>query len=271
MIVPPVPTPPTKTSTAPSVSVPDLRAGRRLVDRRVGRVLELAHRHVAVRLGGVQLLGPGDRARHAERPRRQHQLGAEGDQDLAPLHAHRLGHGQHAVVAARGGGEGERDAGVAAGGLEDRLARLEQAPLLGVPDHRGADAALHRVGRVAALDLGEHPSPRALGETADLDQRRVADRAGVVFEDVGHGESLPVVARSLDQARREGVGSPAGGRGRRSRKPPGRVVPRAPVARSVSRPKASRFKTFGREVRWPTRPYRRVCSGLRRGASRSEP
>jgi hypothetical protein len=31
----------------------------------------------------------------------------------------------------------------------------ELAALLGVPDHRRADAALHRVGRVAPLDLGE--------------------------------------------------------------------------------------------------------------------
>ena len=35
-------------------------------------------------------------------------------------------------------------------------AGLQRAALLGVPDHGGADPALHRVGRIAALDLGEN-------------------------------------------------------------------------------------------------------------------
>ena len=86
----------------------------------------------------------------------QHELGAESDEQLAPLDAHRLRHGQGERDAARGGDEGERDAGVAAGRLDELLARPEQAALLGVPDHRRADAALDRIGGIAPLDLGQN-------------------------------------------------------------------------------------------------------------------
>ena len=126
-----------------------------------------------------------------ERAGREHQLRAERDQHLAPLHAHRLGHREHALVAARRRGERERDAGVAAGRLDDRLAGPEHAALLRVPHHRRADAALHRVGRVAALDLREHGGVRALREVVDADERRAADRRGVVLEHPAHVEPPP--------------------------------------------------------------------------------
>ena len=135
--------------------VPDLRAGGLLVDRRVGRVLELLRQEVALRVGGGHLLGPADGALHALGARGQDQVRAEGGQHPAPLDAHGLGHGQGQLVAARRAHEGQRDAGVAAGRLDDLDAGLEHAALLGVPDHGRADAALDRVGRVAALDLGQ--------------------------------------------------------------------------------------------------------------------
>ena len=59
------------------------------------------------------------------------------------------------------------------------------AAFLGVPDHGGADAALHRVGRVAALDLGENRRRAARIQPVDAHQRRAADGLGVVVID-GH-------------------------------------------------------------------------------------
>ena len=47
--------------------VPDLRAGGLLVDRGIGGVLELLQQHVALGIGGRDLLGLGDRAAHALR------------------------------------------------------------------------------------------------------------------------------------------------------------------------------------------------------------
>ena len=87
----------------------------------------------------------------------QDQLGAERAQHPPALDRHRLGHGEHERVAARGAHEGQRDAGVAAGRLDHRrLPRsgLEDAVALGRPDHGRADPALDRVGRIASLDLG---------------------------------------------------------------------------------------------------------------------
>jgi hypothetical protein len=77
--------------------------------------------------------------------------------------------------AARRRREGQRDAGVAAGRLDDGLARAEQPALLGVPHHRRADAALDRVSRVAPLDLGQDRSPSPGGDAVDADERRAPD------------------------------------------------------------------------------------------------
>jgi hypothetical protein len=86
------------------------------------------------------------------------------------------------------GHEGQGDAGVAAGGLDDLLARTEQAALLGIPDQRGADAALDRIGRVAALDLGQHRGLGAIGDAVQAHERRAADGQRVVGEDSRTGD-----------------------------------------------------------------------------------
>ncbi len=65
--------------------VPDLGSGGALVDRRVGRVLELLQQHVAIRVRLGDLLGPGDGTSHAFGALGQDQTGAIGDQQLAPL------------------------------------------------------------------------------------------------------------------------------------------------------------------------------------------
>ena len=125
------------------------------MDRRVRRILELVQQHVAARIGGGQLLGRGDGTSHPLGTGGENELGAEGRQHLASLNAHGLGHGQGDGDSPCGRDEGQGDAGVAAGRLDDLLAGAEQPLLFGVPDHRCADAALDRVGRVAPLYLTE--------------------------------------------------------------------------------------------------------------------
>ena len=66
-MVPPVPTPETRMSTAPSVSSQISGPVVCLVDRGVGRVLELLQQDVALGIRGGDLLGLGDRAVHALR------------------------------------------------------------------------------------------------------------------------------------------------------------------------------------------------------------
>jgi hypothetical protein len=174
VMVPPVPTPATKMSMAPSVSSQISGPGGPLVDGRVRWVVELAHQEQR-RILRRDLLGAHDGALHSERAGRQHQLGAERDEHLSTLEAHRLRHREHAPVAARRRGEREGDARVPARRLDDAPPRLERAALLRFPDHRRPDAALDRIGGVASLDLGEDTRPHALGEPVDLHERRAAD------------------------------------------------------------------------------------------------
>ena len=58
-------------------------------------------------------------------------LGAEGAHGLAPLDRQVLGHHQHHAVAPHRRRHGERDAGIAAGRLDQRVAGLDLAALLG--------------------------------------------------------------------------------------------------------------------------------------------
>ena len=69
------------------------------------------------------------RSRAASMPpslRREHDLGAEGAHGLAPLDRQVLGHDQDHAVAAHRRRHGERDAGVAAGRLDQRVAGLDR-------------------------------------------------------------------------------------------------------------------------------------------------
>ena len=107
----------------------------------------------------------------------QHQLRAVGDQQLAALEAHRIRHRQGQRDIASGGDERERDAGVAAGRLDQLLAGTEQAALLGVPDHRGADAVLDGIRGAAPFDLAENCRGRAVDDAVEPHQRRMSDRS----------------------------------------------------------------------------------------------
>src|SRR5205823_5862196 len=132
---------------------PDLRTGRLVVDRRVGRVVELAHHDGAVPELGEELLRLRDRPLHPLRAFGEHDAAAQRAEHVPALDGHRLGHRENAAIAAGDGGVGNPDAGVAARRLDDDHARLERAAPDRVVDHRRPDAVLHRVERIVALVL----------------------------------------------------------------------------------------------------------------------
>ena len=152
----------------------------RLARHRARRLDGLAH--AAERLGDVD---PG---------------AVEAQQALA-LAAHPLGQRQDEVIALGGADERERDAGVAAGRLDDRRAAGLDAPLgLGRLDHRDADPVLDAATRVERLELGEQLDARvgrrrALEHPGQADQRRIPDELRNVDRDSSHMPPTIVPAR----------------------------------------------------------------------------
>ncbi len=201
VIVPPVPTPDDDDVDGAVGVVPDLLGRGAAVDLGVGRVRELL-RHEVLRVALGELLGPGDRARHALGPRGEDQLGAVGAQQGPPLLAHRLGHRQHDRDASRRADHGQRDAGVAAGGLDDDGVRADEAGGLCRVDHADADAVLDAVGRVEELQLGQDGGPSPVGDLVQTDERGVADQLGDVVGDAhGVAANLPRTGRGSDDGR----------------------------------------------------------------------
>ena len=106
---------------------PDLWTGGRPVDRRVGRIDELAG-NKAVRDLQRQLGGLGDRALHALGALCEDKLRSVCFQNIASLHAHGLGHRQNNAVALRGCDRRKTDTGIAGCGPDPWLPRLRSSP-----------------------------------------------------------------------------------------------------------------------------------------------
>ena len=103
---------------------------------------------------------------------------------------HLVGDDDGEPVSLLRGDEGEREARVAGGRLDDRAARLQLAVLLGLLDHRKTDAILDRATRIVAFELEEQLAAAGV-EALGLDDRRVADQ----FEDAlvdRHADSAQV-------------------------------------------------------------------------------
>ena len=101
------------------------------------------------------------------------------------------------VVALGRADERERDAGVARGRLDDRVAaRLDPALGLGDVDHRHADAVLDAAGRVVGLQLAEQLGVAVGREPREAHHRRVADEIRQVLGNCagdrrhGHGPTV---------------------------------------------------------------------------------
>ena len=134
--------------------LPQLGARGLVVDARIVGVAELVEHH-ALALGH-HLVGQVARIFHAAALGREDQLGAIGLHRLGTLDGQVLGHDQHHPVALDRGGHGQRNAGIARGGLDQRVAGLDVAALFGAADHRQGRPVLDRTGRIVAFQLAQH-------------------------------------------------------------------------------------------------------------------
>ena len=191
--------------------VEDLRARRAPVGLGVGGVGEL--------VGEVGVVAAGERPRRldglphaAERLDHLDLRAVEAQQRLA-LAAHALGQEDHELVALGRAAEGQRDARVARGRLDDRRPPgLDPALGLGRVEHRHADAVLDRAARVEGLELREELHVAALREDPrELHHRRATDVVRNVDRDSRHARAS--LAR---RARGPGIGTlrATGGRAR---------------------------------------------------------
>ena len=177
VMVPPVPTAETKTSISPwcrSRSLPPW-CGDGCRDWPDCRIAAGSPRRHRLR----ELLRLGDGALHAVWSRRQHEFGAQQREHLAPFDRHRLGHGEDQPVAARGGDESERDAGIPGGRLDQhRSSRRNLAGGFHGGDHADADPILDAADRVEEFELGQEVRLDALfrRNLVEPHQGRVADR-----------------------------------------------------------------------------------------------
>ena len=154
------------------------RRGARMVFR-VGLVLELARLEPAVLRR--ELARFVDHAVAALRRRGEDHLGAEEAHQLAPLDRERFRHGDDQRIALLGAHHGEADAGVARGGLDHGLARLERAVALRRFDHAEGEAVLDRAERIEGLDLDPQIDARRR-HLRDPDDRGVAHSPKDVLE-----------------------------------------------------------------------------------------
>ena len=97
-----------------AVSVaPDFRSGSLSMNLRIGFVFELLQ-HESISIQSLDdLLGLGQSTRHGSLLGREDHFTSKGEQHHASLHAHCLGHGQDAPVAALTGNECQCDSGIA--------------------------------------------------------------------------------------------------------------------------------------------------------------
>ena len=129
----------------------------------------------------MQFLGAGNCSLHAFFRGSEDELRAKEGEKGPALEAHTLWHGEGEAIALGSGDEGEGDAGIARGGLDDLGLRSEAAVALGGLDHCNADAVFDAAEGVKELRLEGDRGLRAVRDAVELDERRPADGA----EDVG--------------------------------------------------------------------------------------
>ena len=172
MIVPVVPMLETKCVILPSVSRQISGPVVAVVRQRIVGIGELVEDDALP--FGAHALGDIARRLHAAGLRREDDFRAERAHRLAPLHRKMLRHHQHHAKAAHRRRHRERDAGVARRRFDQRIARLDLSPLLGLDHHRQRGSILDRPCGIVALELGENDVGRCAGNALQADQRRVA-------------------------------------------------------------------------------------------------
>jgi hypothetical protein len=130
---------------------------------------------------------------HASALGGQDDLRAECGHRLPALDRQVLGHHEDHAITHHRRRHRKRDAGIAAGRLDQSVARLDIPALLRAPDHRQGGPVLDRARRVVALQLGEDDVAVLVVEgpaqALQPDERRIADE---IFEGFVH-EWGPVV------------------------------------------------------------------------------
>ncbi|MNE05037.1 hypothetical protein D3C80_975890 [compost metagenome] len=164
---------------------PDLRAGALVVGQRVVQVAELVE-HLAAPFA-LHLQRHVTSALHTLGLAHQHQLGAVGAHRRLALGAHVVRHDQDHAVTLDRRGHGQGDAGVAGGGLDQRIAGADVAAQFGVADHRQRRPILHRAGRIVALQLDQQGVGGFARQALQAHQRGVADAVGNGGKLHGHG------------------------------------------------------------------------------------
>src|SRR5262249_25086891 len=115
--------------------VPDLFGSGLAVDLGVGRVVELLG-HEGIGIFFEDFFGLGDGAAHAFLSRGQQHRRSKRFEQPAAFETHAFRHGGDELVAAGRTGEGQGDAGVAAGRLDDDGVLIDFAVTFGGIDHR---------------------------------------------------------------------------------------------------------------------------------------
>ena len=199
-----------------------------------GRVIRVGVliKDVRVRQDLPQLLGHTDVA--ARRipcgfGRRADDLRAQCLEHNLLLAAHLLGHRDDHAVAVHSSRHGQTDAGVAAGGLDQRVARLDAPTLLGLQQHALANAVLDGTAGREELALDEELAASLFANGAEAHHRGVTDGVEDGIVDVAHyGLSF---GRRAHTAPRRGRCIVRSGRvrckGRVGSSHPGRWLPRA--------------------------------------------
>ncbi len=145
--------------------VPDLGPGASIVRKRIVRIAELIEDDAASLV--AHPLGDVARRLHPAGLGRENDFGAERGHRLPPLQRQVLGHDENHLVPAQRGRHRERDAGVAAGRLDQSVAALDVSALLGLDDHRQGGPVLDRARGIVALELGEQHVARVADQSAE--------------------------------------------------------------------------------------------------------
>ena len=142
MMVPVVPMALTKWVTVPLGVAPDLGTRGFVVCPRIVRIGELVE-HLAL-AASFHLVGQVAGPFHALLAVYDNDLGTVGAHRGPPFETHVLGHDERHAIAADGRGHGERNARIAAGGLDETIAGPDLAALLGAADHGQRRSVLDR-------------------------------------------------------------------------------------------------------------------------------
>jgi len=121
-------------------------------------------------------------------------LCAHKSHELAALDGEGLSHGDDTLVAPLRAQHGHSDAGVAAGGLDHGVSRLQLASLLSILGDGAGQAVLHAGQRVEILQLGIDGATLWANGIRNLDARSVPHCFGDVLIDTSASLAAILVA-----------------------------------------------------------------------------